>query len=149
MKHVKVNCDYCPALPEATSAKSATQTGCQDWEMHPAWITGMEALSEYGEWVSSMVLPIAFQWIDEHRAEVYATVPEEFKDDVGVVIAAAFKLIKELPAYKNGQQKGAAYPAAYDVSKINPVWAEIVKKIRQARTDALATKDGILLAPEE
>jgi len=117
--------------------------------MHPSWIAGMEALNAYSDWVSSVVLPIAFQWIEEHKPEVYATVPEDLKDDVGVVIAAAFKLVKELPAYKDGQKKSAVYEAAvaegtWNPSKTNPVWTGIVKKVRTKTEEAFAEQAAIL-----
>jgi len=109
----------------------------------------MEALSAYGDWVSSFVLPVAFQWIEEHKQEVYASVPEELKDDVGVVIAAAFRLVKELPAYKDGQGKSAAHEAdaaseGYDASKTNPVWAEIARKVRTSTEEAFAEQAPLL-----
>jgi hypothetical protein len=100
MPILKRDCDYCPPC----HLKPLVSGGLRDWEMHPSWIAGMEALNAYGDWVSSFVLPIAFQWIEEHKPEVYASVPEELKDDVGVVIAAAFRLIKELPAYQSGRR---------------------------------------------
>jgi hypothetical protein len=143
MPHVKVDCDYCPPPHHKTPSRE----GHRDWEMHPSWITGMEALSAYSDWVSSVVLPIAFQWIDEHRSEVYATVQEDVKDDVGTVLAAAFKLVKELPAYKNGMEKRAAYEAAVangDTSKINPVWTSVVKKVRTSTEDAFAEQSSLL-----
>ncbi|WP_213803273.1 hypothetical protein [Granulicella sp. dw_53] len=139
MSHIKVECKYCSPHHKKTQVHATPR----DWEMHPSWITGMEALNAYGDWVSSVVLPIAFQWIEEHKPEVYATVPEELKDDVGVVIAAAFKLVKELSTYKEGQEKGAAYEAAvadgtWDPSKTNPVWTRIVKKVRTETEAAFA-----------
>ena len=109
----------------------------------------MEALNAYGDWVSSVVLPIAFQWIEEHKPEVYASVPEELRDDVGVVIAAAFRLVKELPVYKNGVEKSAVYAAdvasgTHDSSKTNPVWTGIVKKIRTGTEEAFAEQSPLL-----
>ena len=109
----------------------------------------MEALNAYGDWVSSFVLPIAFQWIEEHKEEVYATVPEELRDDVGVVIAAAFKLVKELPLYREGLERGAALAAGvasgtYDTSKINPVWTGIVRKVRVDTEEAFAEQASLL-----
>jgi hypothetical protein len=111
--------------------------------MHPSWATGVEALNAYSDWVNSVVLPIAFQWIEEHKPEVYATVPDNLKDDVGVVIAAAFKLVKELPVYKLGLEKSAAYEQAvadgtWDPSNTNPVWTSITKKIQVATEEAFA-----------
>lgn len=109
----------------------------------------MEALNAYGDWVSSVVLPIAFQWIEEHKAQVYATVSDDLKDDVGVVMAAAFRLVKELPAYKKGLEMSAAYEAAvadgnFDPSKTNPVWASIVKKVRTCTDEAFAEQSSLL-----
>jgi hypothetical protein len=109
----------------------------------------MEALNAYGDWVSSIVMPIAFQWIEEHKAKVYATVPEELKDDVGVVIAAAFKLVKELPAYQLGLEKSAAYEAAladgtFDPSNTNPVWTGLTKKVRAETEAAFAEQSSLL-----
>jgi hypothetical protein len=117
--------------------------------MHPSWIAGMEALSAYGDWVSSFVLPIAFQWIEEHKEEVYATVPEELRDDIGVVIAAAFKLVKELPLYKTGLERGAEVAAevargTFDTSKINPVWTGLVRKVRAETEEAFAEQAPLL-----
>jgi hypothetical protein len=142
MQHCKINTVYCPPTP-------GKGKGHRDWEMHPSWITGVEALNAYGDWVSSVVLPIAFQWIEEHKPEVYATVPEELKDDVGVVMAAAFKLVKELPVYKNGQEKSAALDTAvadgtWDSSKINPVWSSITKKVRTSTEEAFAEQSSLL-----
>lgn len=109
----------------------------------------MEALSAYGDWVNSFVLPIAFQWIEEHKEEVYASVPEEFRDDVGVVIAAAFKLVKELPLYKTGLERGAALAegvasGTVDTSKLNPVWTGIVRKVRAETEEAFAEQASLL-----
>jgi hypothetical protein len=145
MRHVKIGCTGCPPRPQKTHSREVVQ----DWEMHPSWIAGVEALNAYSDWVSSVVLPIAFQWIEEHKPAVYATVPEELKDDVGVVMAAAFKLIKELPAYKRGLEKSAAYEAAmadgtWDPSKTNPVWTGIVKKIRIETEEAYAEQSSLL-----
>ena len=143
MKHVKVVCENCPPPPHRKLEAP------RDWEMHPSWIGGMEALNAYGDWVSSVVLPIAFQWIEEHKPEVYATIPENLKDDVGVVMAAAFKLVRELPAYKNGIVKSEEYEAAvangsWDSSKTNPVWTGIVKKVRTDTEVAFAEQASLL-----
>ena len=145
MRHVKLICEYCPTPQH----KPPFPGGRRDWEMHPSWIAGMEALNAYGDWVSSVVLPIAFQWIEEHKSEVYASVPEDLKDDVGVVIAAAFRLVKELPAYKSGMEKSAAYEAdvasgTHDSSKTNPVWTGIVKKVRASTEEAFAEQSSLL-----
>jgi hypothetical protein len=120
-----------------------------DWEMHPSWIAGIEALNAYNFWVSEVVLPIAFQWIEDHKPEVYASVPEELKGDVGVVMAAAFELVKELPSYKKGLEEYKLYEEAlangtWDSSKINPVWTGIVKGVRKATEETFASQSGTL-----
>ena len=125
-----------------------------DWVTHPSWIAGVEALDAYSHWVSGVVLPIAFQWIEEHKPDVYATVPDEYKDDVGVVIAAAFKLVKDLSAYQKGLVSAAAYEAAlangtWDPSTINPVWTGIVEKVRASTEEAFAEQSSLLGDPNE
>jgi hypothetical protein len=145
MPIVKKLCEYCPPPHH----KHPIPGGSRDWEMHPSWIAGMEALNAYNDWVSSFVLPIAFQWIEEHKPEVYASVPENLKDDVGVVIAAAFRLVKELPVYKSGQEKSAAYEAevssgTFDPSTTNPVWTGITKKVRTETEEAFAEQSSLL-----
>ena len=145
MRHVKVECGYCPP-------KHGKHHPCEaprDWEAHPSWIAGIESLNAYGNWVSSVVLPIAFQWIEEHKPEVYASVPDDLKDDIGVVIAAAFKLIKNLPAYQDGLKKSAAYDAAesagtWDPAKTNPVWTGIAQKIRTETEAAFEQQSSLL-----
>ena len=117
--------------------------------MHPSWIAGIEALNAYGDWVSTVVMPVAFQWIEEHKAEVYASVPEKYRDDVGVVLAAAFKLVKDLPAYKKELEKSAQYDAAiangtWDPSNTNPVWTGIVEKVRAETKEAFAEQSDLL-----
>jgi hypothetical protein len=150
MGHVKKNCIFVP-----NPCKKFQLRGVHpDWEMHPSLIAGVEALDAYSHWVSEVVLPIAFQWIEEHKPEVYATVPQDMKDDVGVVIAAAFKLVKELSAYQNGLVASAAYEAAladgtWDPSKTNPVWTGIVEKVRAETEEAFAEQSSLLGDPNE
>lgn len=150
-KIVKKDCEYCPP---PLQHKHPLPSGPRDWEMHPSWIGGMEALNAYGDWVSSFVLPIAFQWIDEHKREVYASVPDHLRDDVGVVIAAAFRLVKELPDYKRELEASAAYEAelasgTFDPSKTNPVWTGIVRKVRAYTEEAFEEQTPPLREPQE
>lgn len=145
MSPIKVGCVYCPP----PCKKPRPHGDPREWKMHPSWTSGMEALEDYNHWVNAVVLPIAFQWIEEHKPEVYANVPEELKDDVGVAIAAAFHLVKELPAYKQGLEKCAAYEAAgengtWDSSKTNPVWTGIAKKVRTETNAAFAEQSSVL-----
>ena len=145
MQQVKVACKYCPPRHHTPLFRE----GHRDWEMHPSWIAGVEALNAYSDWVSSVVLPLAFQWIEEHKPEVYSQVPEELWDDVGVVTAAAFRLVRELPGYKTGMEKSAEYEAAvangtWDSSKTNPVWTGIAKKIRSGTEEAFREQASLL-----
>jgi hypothetical protein len=145
MHQIKRNTNYCPPRHHGPLSRE----GHRDWEMHPSWIAGVEALNAYSDWVSSVVLPIAFQWIEEHKPEVYAQVPEELQDDVGVVLAAAFRLIRELPAYKTGIEKSAEYEAGvadgtWDSSKTNPVWTGIAGKIRTGTEEAFREQASLL-----
>lgn len=144
MRHVKLDCTYCPP-----GGGEPGHRPVRDWEMHPSWIAGVEALEAYSNWVSAVVMPVAFQWIEEHRAEVYATVPEQYKDDVGVVIAAAFKLVKELPSYKRELKRSEEYDTALadgtlNSSKTNPVWTGIVEKVRAETKEAFEEQSELL-----
>lgn len=145
MSPIKIGCIHTPLR----CRKPDPDRDRKDWEMHPSWITGIEALEDYNRWVNEVVLPVAFQWIEEHKPEVYATVPEELKDDVGVVIAAAFGLVKELPAYREGLEKCEAYETAvengtWDPAKTNPVWTSITRKIRAETKESFAKESSVL-----
>ncbi len=50
------------------------------WEEHPALITAFDCLNLYNQWVAERVLPNAFQWIAEHRDDVYAGLSPKQKD---------------------------------------------------------------------
>lgn len=120
-----------------------------DWEMHPSWIAGIEALDAYNHWVSEVVMPIAFQWIEEHKADVYANIPDDLKDDVGVVIAAAFELVKGLSSYQKGLVKYEEYQAAlkngtWDPKTINPVWTAIAQDVREATNESFDIHKAVL-----
>jgi hypothetical protein len=121
----------------------------QLWESHPSWAQGIQALNSYNHWVSEVIMPIAFQWIEEHKAEVYAQVPQELKDDVGVVIAAAFDLIKGLSAYQKGIEMNKEYEKAVkdgtlDSASLNPVWASISKDVREATDESFEIHKDVL-----
>ena len=140
---VKHNTGLCP--PQRDGCFSSIS----DWEDHPSWITGIQALEEFHHWVSSAVLPIAFQWIHEHYREVYDSIPDKtLHDDVGVVIAAAFQLVRKLEAYKKGENSARDLKDRmekqkdnFDSSTLNPVWAKITRDVREfTRTSFEAEK---------
>jgi hypothetical protein len=135
----KINCVYCP--PHCHKPRPAQDH--RQSETHPSWSAGVEALEDFNHWVNAVLLPIAFQWIEEHKPEVYANVPDELRDDVGVAIAAAFNLVKEVPVYKQGLEQRDTYETArengtWDSSKTNPVWTGIATKVRAQTHEAFA-----------
>lgn len=145
MGSVKQNCHYIPSQPAQFRLRGVHP----DWEMHPSYVSAIESLDAYNHWVCEVLLPIAFQWIEEHKPEVYASVPEDAKDDVGVVIASAFDLIKNLKAYQDGLKESAQYEASlangtFDSKNTNPVWASIAQDLRTATSKAFATKSTLL-----
>ncbi len=148
MSPVKIGCNY--VVPQETQENQTALPGRPlDWEAHPSWITGMEALKGYSDWINSVVLPVAFQWIEENKEDVYANVSPENTDDIGVVMEAAFKLVQQLPAYKVGQAKSAAYEAAiaagtWDPSTTNPVWTGLVKTIRTETKQAFTEQSALI-----
>jgi hypothetical protein len=94
-------------------------------------------------------MPIAFQWIEEHKTEVYAHIEKDMEDDVGVVIAAAFELIKGLGAYQKGIEMNKEYEKALkdgtlDQAKMNPVWTSIARDVREATGESFDIHKDVL-----
>ena len=99
---------------------------------HPSLYAAIEDLMLYERWVSRVVLPIAFQWIEEHKEDVYKSVPNDMRDDVGVAIAAAYNIVKSSPTCR--RDRGDRLQ--------NPVWTRIAQKIHdQTRQAFTAEKD--------
>jgi len=120
-----------------------------DWENHPSLIAGVEALDAYQTWVSGVVLPIAFQWIEEHYDEIYSDIPTELQDDVGVVIAAAFQLVRQSQAYQEGLEELKKYEkdrkdGALKTNDLNPIWTKITKEVRKATEGAFQAEKKYL-----
>jgi hypothetical protein len=127
----KVCCTYLPPTPTPPPFQPVPPGG-----NHPSFTLALQGLSDYERWVSSAVLPIAFAWIEDHKDEVYKKIRYEHRDDVAVVIAAAFELVQKTPAYIRGLQ---IREAGNDPEKIkviclnlgdllverNPVWTAI------------------------
>lgn len=119
------------------------------WEVNPLWKLAMESLQGYDNWATGIVLPIAFQWIEEHKDEVYSTVPEELRDDIGVVISAAFELVRQMPYYRKGVEMGKEFEreeamGTLDTSKYNPVWTAISTRIQKEVEIAFARHRDVL-----
>jgi hypothetical protein len=113
---------------------------------HPSWTTGIQALEEFHEWVGTIVLPIAFAWIEEHWDQVYGAIDkladdpendkEQYYGDVGAVIAAAFQIVRETDYYKDGIQAGCDLKEGKeDTSELNLTWTRITTEIRKATED--------------
>ena len=100
-------------------------------DQHPSFYAALEHLMIYERWVSQVVLPIAFRWIDENRSEVYAGIKDEYKDDIGVVINAAFNAVT-----KKIRIQGDHIPRLF-----NPTWVKIIEALQKARSEVLTT-DG-------
>ena len=145
MRTVKRTTQLCiqkPTLPLAGDL-------CPPWEGHPSWMIGLEELTAYHRWVNDVVMPIAFQWIEENYDEVYASVDPTYKDDVGAVLASAFDLVKALPNYADGLAATDQYEedvknGTLDPSTLNPAWTKIVDKVRKCRHHAFEEQAGVL-----
>jgi len=119
---------------------------------HPNFLTAMDSLWAYEHWVNNIVMPIAFQWIAEHYQKVYYhspdEIPEELKDDVGVVIARAFGLVRQTEAYAKSLKKTEEFrrikPDSPDIAILNPVWTRITDSIRQATMDSFEREEQFL-----
>jgi hypothetical protein len=135
--------------------KRPTPTPCclsgvhPDWSMHPSWIAGIEALDAYNSWVCEVLMPIAFQWILEHKEAVYKNVTKDQEDDVGVVIASAFEIVKTMESYTKGLEKAQEFDkdienGKLDLNTINPVWTSIVKNVREQTKSSFTAKADVL-----
>lgn len=148
MGAVKHDCTFLP-WPGPTKCLCSC---CGDWEVHPSWKTAMDSLCQYQHWVSEIVLPIAFQWIEEHKPAVYANIPKSLSEDVGVVISAAFELVQQEPSYKEGTEKSKGFQrerenGTLDTSKFNPVWTAIAKQVHYEIERAFADRKDVLKYP--
>jgi hypothetical protein len=97
-------------------------------DQHPSLYAAIEELMIYERWVSEVVLRIAFRWIDENKDKVYNGIPYELKDDIGVVINAAFNAVMNETPIEGDKQ----------VRAFNPTWVEITKALQKARNDVFA-----------
>ena len=122
---------------------------------HPSFLMGVEALNDFHDWVARVVLPIAFQWIEENYDAVYEQIDPDKRDDVGVVIAAAYQLIQNPAALQTllGQPKQSRSGAPPDDLTLNPIWAKITKKVRKATREAFEEQrpylDDTIPSPNE
>jgi hypothetical protein len=107
------------------------EVGDEICAQHPSFTAASDAFNAYERWVSRVVLPIAFQWIEEHKREVYRGIPKRMRDDIGVVIAAAFEKLQKRPYYRKGLTACANFKSGKlkHAGPINPVWGRISQKV--------------------
>jgi hypothetical protein len=94
-------------------------------------------------------MPIVFQWIDENKDAVYESVSKENADDIGVVIASAFEIVKTKENYTRGLAKAQEFEEAREngevkLETINPVWTDITEKVREGTRRVFDEKKDVL-----
>jgi hypothetical protein len=118
----------------------------ESWEDHPALKAALDCLNIYNHWVSQRVIPIAFQWIEDHRAEVYRNMPADKQEDMGAVIASAFDIVRRNPKFQQGLdladaiEKGSINP-----SSSNPHWAGVASKLHDNLAEAFDRHEAQLM----
>jgi hypothetical protein len=106
-----------------------------DGSTHPSFAVGIEALAAFEQWVSETLMPIVFQWIEEHRDVVYKRWRAGKQDDIGLVIAAAFEEVRKLPLYDQELAAFAANRRRLAAGKLktkNLSWTKASKPVRLA-----------------
>ncbi len=139
---IKTGCRYvCEGSREPTTVPTT-----EDWAQHPGLNLAMDGIAMYATWVSRTVMPIVFQWVDEHKPEmrekmgVDPTAP--LPDDVEAVVQAAFEIIKGRDAYIRGKAAFEEYQTAmatrsWDPTGINPHWTRVSRMMREQVREAL------------
>ena len=145
MGSIKRKCTLCQNVHQTHRLRGAFST----WEVHPSWKIAMDSLDAYSHWVSEIVVPIAFEWIEEHKQEVYDAIPKELHEDVGVVISAAFELVKKSPTYARGLKYGKQIKqeqanGQFDSKQFNPVWTAITARIEKDVREAFTKYKNVL-----
>jgi hypothetical protein len=129
---IKTGCKY---LCEGSRPLDTPPT-TEDWAQHPALNIAIDGIAIYANWVSRIVMPIAFLWINDHKDEICRNEHwDKLPDDVNEVVNAAFEIAKEQHYYKDSriafyefQQEVKAGKFRHD--DINPNWAEKSKELR-------------------
>ena len=131
---LKRNCQ----LLSGSSGNITTPPTTEDWAQHPALNLAMDGIAIYANWVSQVVMPIAFLWIEAHKEAIcknksWAKLP----DDVNEVINAAFEIAMQEPYYKNGQTAFTQFQeelkaGTLKTDTLNPSWTAISKSLRAA-----------------
>lgn len=132
MGQIKAGCHWVPTQSEVYRLRNSHP----DWEMHPDWTAALKHLDAYNLWICEVVFPIAFQWIEEHKAEVYKDIPTELSDDVGIVIEKAFSLAKTLRTEASQKDADRFHQSlkegTFDPAATNPTWQAMAKQLANA-----------------
>jgi hypothetical protein len=111
------------------------------WEMHPDFVQALKSLDSYNLWICEVVMPIVFQWVQEHYEEVYKDIPTDQRDDVGVVIARAFSIVQKLSYYNHGVELSKEYAQRItnrdpELNKLNLTWQHMSAALDKAKQSA-------------
>ena len=147
---MKTGCRY---LCEGSRPVTTPPT-TESWAQHPGMNMAMDGIAIYANWVSRVVMPIVFQWVDEHRAEMHdkmgiaqdALLP----DDVDAVVHAAFEIVKEKPAYLAGREafkefQDALADRSWNPAGLNSHWSAMTETIRQQMRETSHQEVGPLV----
>ena len=136
-----------PPIPNDLGSPLPPKPPKRDWETHPSLMIALESLKSYHEWVDEILMPIAFMWIEEHKPQVYAEISDDqVHDDVGVVIAAAFKLVESHAVYQKWMSDTVKYGVPQDnkgtgYGELNNVWTKVAKGLRKAIHETYHTEE--------
>lgn len=116
----------------------------EGWEDHPALKTAFDCLNIYNQWVAQRVIPIAFQWIEEHHHEVHEHVAPDKHNDVGAVIAAAFELVRNGDKYRDWAVKSGQIGDVDLRTHCNPMWAGVAAELQEDMANVFANYEAEL-----
>ncbi len=122
-------------VPTKMSASAAVAGYGQHWGLHAA----VEGLAAYQHWVSCMVLPIVFEWIEERHDAFYAQIPPDLHDDIDTVVKVAFEMIREKYEKRQwdpDQLKSKIASGEIDSKQINRTWTDISAHLRHEMHEA-------------
>lgn len=126
MPVAKVDCRLLPGVNLCNVRNADSYMGLD----HPSFQTARDCLADYNRWVDDVVLPIAFQWIAEHRDEIRSIIDPAQWNDVGAVTAAALTKVEECEEYQLSLVKRAEFEdglrsGTRHIEELNPVWNQI------------------------
>ncbi|MCK0196746.1 hypothetical protein MWN34_07445 [Ancylobacter sp. 6x-1] len=109
----------------------------EPWE-HPDLLRAFRGMVDYHRWVEMRLIPIAFAWMEEHRAAMLERIPEDRRSDIGISVETAFQLIKKTEFWEETKKRIAEAPPAEEIhrnGKANPMWIEMSRKYLAAERE--------------